>query len=282
MSLRMPTALRAAAAAVALFLALSAPAAAPAATASALDLRYVVYWGGLHVADVALRYDEQPEAENYNAVLSARTRGLADVLTQYLGDAEVQGLLSAEDGGLVPVSYRADYRQRRTDRTTVLSFDPESREVINIHMLKRGKPTETEVPPDLRVSVVDPVTAIFSLRRHTAEALAGEGPPRFTVGVIDGRRRYDLAAEVLGRRTAVVDGRERPVVEVKLRMVPLAGYDRDEMREARDESRYVVAQLSDDDRLIPLRLQNYGHPVTTVVRLVRDCSNGARCPAVTN
>jgi Protein of unknown function (DUF3108) len=277
MSVRMPTVFRAAA--VALTLALSAPAAA--ATEPDLDLRYVVYWGGLRVADVALRYDEQPESENYHAALSARTRGLADVLTQYLGDAEVEGLLSANDG-LAPVSYRADYRQRRTDRSTVLRFDPESREVTNIHMLKRGKPTETEVPPDLRLSVVDPVTAIFSLRRHTAEALAGEGPPRFTVGVIDGRRRYDLAAEVLGRRTAVVEGGERTVIEVRLRMVPLAGYDRDEMEAALDPSRYVIAQLSDDDRLIPLRLQSYGHPVTTVVRLVRDCSNGARCPSVTN
>ena len=161
-------------------------------------------------------------------------------------------------------------------------YEPESREVTNIHMLKRGKPTETEVPPDLRVSVVDPVTAIFSLRRHTAEALAGEGPPRFTVRVIDGRRRYDLAAEVLGRRTAVVEGGERPVIEVRLRMVPLAGYDRDEIEAALDPGRYVIAQLSDDDRLIPLRLQSHGHPVTTVVRLVRDCSNGARCPSVTN
>lgn len=277
MSASLPTAFRAAA--VALTLALSAPAAA--AAEPDLDLRYVVYWGGLRVADVALRYGEQPDSENYHAQLSARTRGLADVLTQYLGDAEVEGLLSTDDGP-APVSYRADYRQRRTDRTTVLSFDPESREVTNIHMLKRGKPTETEVPPDLRVSVVDPVTAIFSLRRHTAEALAGEGPPRFTVRVIDGRRRYDLAAEVLGRRTAVVEGGERTVIEVRLRMVPLAGYDRDEMEAALDPGRYVIAQLSADDRLIPLRLQSYGHPVTTVVRLVRDCSNGARCPSVTN
>lgn len=277
MSASMPTAFRAAA--VALTLALSAPAAA--ATEPDLDLRYVVYWGGLRVADVALRYDEQPESENYRAELSARTRGLADVLTQYLGDAEAHGQLSA-DNGPAPVSYRADYKQRRSDRSTVLSFDPESREVTGIQMLKRGRPTETDVPPSLQVSVVDPVTAIFSLRQHAAEALAGTGPTSFTVGVIDGRRRYDLAAELIGRRTAVVEGEERPVIELRLRMVPLAGYDRDEMREAQDPSRYVIAQLSDDDRLVPLRLQSYGHPVTTVVRLVRDCSNGARCPSVTN
>ena len=277
MSPRMPNVFRAAA--VALSVALSVPAAA--ATEPDLDLRYVIYWGGLRVADVALRYDEQPGGDNYHAELSARTRGLADVLTSYLGDAEVDGLL-LNGGGPAPVSYRADYKQRKTHRSTVLSFDPENREVTGIQMLKRGQPTETEVPPDLQVSVVDPVTAIFSVRQHTAEALAGTGPTSFTVGVMDGRRRYDLSAELLGRRTAVIEGQERPVIELRLRMVPLAGYDRDDMREAQDPGRYIVAQLSDDGRLIPLRLQSHGHPVTTVVRLVRDCSNGARCPSVTN
>ena len=274
MPIKLPTAFRAAAAALALVLSV------PATTAAALpplDLRYVIYWGGLRVADVALRYEEDAPAV-YHAELNARTRGLADVLVQYLGDAQTQGLLSGGNG-LAPVSYRADYRQRKATRSTVVNFDPETGNVTGIEMLKRGAPKQTEVPESLRVDVVDPLTAIFSLRHQTAAALAG-GPQRFSVGVFDGSRRYDLEAQLLGRGTTNLDGRDHPVVQLRLDMVPLAGFDRDEMD--RDRNSYIIAHLSDDERLVPLRLQTHGAVVATVVRLTQDCSNGVRCPSVTN
>ena len=273
------TTLRAAALIVVTTLAAAAPLSAASAEES-LDLRYSLSVGALGAADMALRHEE--DGEGYRSELSTRARGVAHLLSRYQSAAVSEGRESAGDG-LAPESYCWISDQRQRTRTIDVVFDPDSGDVVRMEMQRNGKPKRTEVPPELQVGVVDPLTAIFNLRRRTAEALAGEGPERFGASVFDGRRRYDIEAEILGRGRATIDGEKHPVVEVKLNIRPLAGFDEHDLEQVPGEDGYARVQLSDDGRLVPLDVRTYGAPVATRLELIEDCSDGRRCgPIPTN
>jgi hypothetical protein len=229
------------------------------AAAESLDLRYSLSLRGIPAGEMTLRYEE--DGDTYRSELTARARGLAKLLSGYRSTAVSQGQISAENR-LVPTSYRWVSDQRNKTWTTDVVFEPDTGDVVSLDLRKSDKPRQTEVPEELQRDVLDPVAAIVRLRRHAAEALAG-GPQRFEVSVFDGRRRYDIEAEMLGRATATIDRRERPVVEVRLSFHPLAGFDKTDLSRLPGRDGYALAQLSDDEHLLPLRIETRGAPGRT-------------------
>jgi hypothetical protein len=158
-----------------------------AATAEALDLRYTFNLRGVPAGEMVLRHEEN--GERYRSELSARGRGLVNLLGGYQSTAISQGRVSPEDG-LEPLSYHWVSDRRDKLWVTDIVFDREGG-VADLRITRNNDPRGTDVPPELQRDVLDPVAAIVDLRRQTAEALAG-GPQSYGVSVFDGRRRYDI------------------------------------------------------------------------------------------
>jgi hypothetical protein len=251
------------------------PATARSDDETALDLRYGMYWGGFHVADVSLNY--APEPERYESGLRIETLGLADALLRYRGTATSEGE-KTEAEGLLPRSYRFRDESRRASHTTEVIFDPGTASAIQIEATKRGEARGTDVPPELWVDVLDPLTAFLRLR----EELAGlpEGA-RVAVPVLDGRRRFDMVAEVVGPERISLDGRRWDALNVALTIVPLAGFDQEDWDEAGygDEGIRLQALLSNDGRMIPVQIKTLNAPVSLVFNLHEDCEATSACTA---
>lgn len=238
-----------------------------------LNLRYGLYWAGLRVATLVLHH--QVQSSGYRSELSIQTVGLLEQLAHYRSMALATGRSDAGER-LTPVSYRSEYRTSKKDRRSIVQFDPESGDVVDLENTKRGKPDGSRVPETLQTDVVDPLTAFFQLRDYVATPGA-VGP--FAAAVFDGRRRIDLKAKVIDRDRTRIAGRERPVIRVGLTLTLVAGSDLDDARAAAaDDGRFELELLlSDDDRLLPLQIHTRDSAITGSIELLQDCSGAAGC-----
>ena len=247
-----------------------------AEAADSLEFRYSLNLRGLPAGEMVLRHEEN--GERYRSELSGRSGGIAGLFGSYRSTAISQGRVAPENGLQARSYHWVSQRSHRLWVTDIV-FDQDTGDVVDLSLRRNNDPRGTEEPPELQTGVLDPVAAVVELRRLTAEALAG-GPQRYAVNVFDGRRRYDVEAELIGRTTATVDRRPEPVVEVRLTFRPLAGLDESDLSRLPGDDGYAIAYLSDDDQLVPLRVETRGAPVETLLRLVEYCA-GAGC-ALTN
>lgn len=235
-----------------------------------LDLRYDMYFGGFHVADVG--FERSRDGATYEADLEIRTAGLADLIARYRGRAIATGI---DNGALEPRPERYTYRytSRKSRRDVEVTYDPDRRHAREVISTKRGRADPTDVPRALWQEVIDPLSAILALRERIRAARAG-GDRTFEAQVFDGRRRYDLSATMKGS----VEKNGQPAIRVDLRIKPLAGFDTDEM--SADEIRRgyrARALFSDDERLVPIDIRTIDTKAIVVFRLTRDCSAPDAC-----
>jgi Protein of unknown function (DUF3108) len=237
-----------------------------------LALRYGVYWAGFQIATLTLEH--QVRSTRYRSQLLIETVGLVEKLVRYRAKTSASGRLGED--GLLPVTYSSEYRSRKKDRRSIVKFDPQSGDVVDLEITKRGKPDDSDVPEELRKNVTDPLTAFFQLRDHLATADQGDV---FTAKIFDGRRRFDVAARMLGRDRAWIAGRQQRVVKLALTLEFLAGADHDDLDEVAVEDNRIKGELllSADERLLPLRLRLLHQPLGGSIELLEDCSSEAGC-----
>jgi hypothetical protein len=238
-----------------------------------LNLRYGLYWAGFQIATLTLEHEIQ--STRYRSQLLIESVGLVEKLVHYRARTLATGRLGDGDS-LLPVTYRSEYRSRKKDRRSIVTFDPASGDVLELEITKRGKPDDSKVPEALRKNVIDPLTAFLRIRDHVATAVKGEV---FTAQIFDGRRRYDLAAEVVERDRAWIAGRDQRAVRLALTLEFLAGSNVDDLEEVAADDHRVEAELmlSDDQRLLPLRLSILNTVIAGRIELLQDCSGEAGC-----
>lgn len=239
----------------------------------ALNLSYAVYWGGVQIATLALHY--QVDSSHYRSEVDLKTVGLLEHLAHYRSTVLATGRLDANES-LTPVTFRSTSRAGDKDRRSVIRFDPQSGDVVDLELTKRGKPRTSDVPAALQTGVIDPLSAFFQLRDYVATAATGKP---FTAAVFDGRRRFHLAAKVIGHGRARVAGHDQPVIRVSLTLTLVAGSDLDDAEAiAAGNDRFEFdLLLSDDKRLLPLQLRTRDSMVTGVIQLLQNCSGEAGC-----
>jgi len=201
--------------------------------------------------------------------------GLVEKLLHYRAKTSASGRLG--DGqDLLPVTFRSEYSSRKKDRRSIVRFDPQSGDVVSLEITKHGKPDDSDVPEALRKNVTDPLTAFFRLRDFAATARKGE---RFTAQIFDGRRRYDIEAKLDGHDREWVAGRQQPVIDLDLTLRFLAGSNADDLEKVGAEDDRIEAELllSDDERLLPLRMSILNRTLGGRIELLQDCSSQVGC-----
>lgn len=230
---------------------------AAGARAGTIEARYVATWAGLPAGEIAMRIDDDGAA--YQSRLDIRTEGLPRWLTRFKGIVVSEGRL-APDGTAHPLRYDARYDLRkRKDKLNSLRFVPKAGTLV----AERGPGDTSKKPPiaeDFRRGVVDPLSALVAVRHRILSGRLGPGG-RFVVPVFDGSRRFDAEGSVARR-----DGR----VHVALLLKPIAGFGEDKPDEDEDPEnspREVRIELTDDARLMPIRLEVSIAWLPAVVRL---------------
>jgi hypothetical protein len=234
-----------------------------AAPATTEDFRLGVNWAGMHVADVTLA--SQPEGDLIGASMEISTRGMASMLTSYTG--ELRSICRDVDGKLISVHHKAALSSRRYTRDIEISYDSEGNPT-NIVVLKRGEPQKVTIPRDMWQNTVDPLTGILRVRRWM---VAPNRPDHTVVPIFDGRSRYDI---ILGAMPA-----KGSTARARMEIQALATTSRSSWLQdwGDDNGRWIEAQVSDDERAVPILLETRNGRPSSSIELDRDCSNGAAC-----
>lgn len=173
----------------------------PARAASAAErlptvrLDYTIYAGGLEAMSLALRV--RTDANGYLLQTRVRTIGFLSRVVPFVLEAATEGVHDGD--ALVPRSYATANRWRSKD---IRRVDMQYRDGVVPDVTAVPEPEDDDrkrVPRDRRRETVDPLTAVFRL------LLSGPGTCRGQAAVFDGRRRYDMTAERVGK-TAVDSG----------------------------------------------------------------------------
>jgi hypothetical protein len=257
-----------------LLLAVSAAQAAAGAD-QPLELRYRFSWAGVPISEVALRHVINSGV--YQTELAIASIGLADQLVHFRGVSRATGRYESQ-GGFSAARFRSVSSSYRKSRTILVGFDPHTGDVVELELTKRGEPDRSKVPAALQKGVIDPLTALVQLRHRLAMGQLDD----YTAAVFDGRRRFDLKAHVVGRDTVEIAGRRQPVIELQVGLALIAGANQDELddAEAEDDQLRLKLLLSDDERLIPLRLSTMDSLFTATAEIMPECLEPGGCRPV--
>lgn len=238
-------------------------------------LRYEVMWGGLHAAEFALSLDG--DKSTYANRFRLETRGIADWLLRLRVSVSGHGDAPAA-APLKPRAYRVGYSNRRRERVVSLRFDEESGEVSSVvesdsrlddddsSEADDDKDDEAMIRRDLRLGVVDPLSAFVESLRRVRRHLTGE-PADFRLAVFDGRRRFDLEGAYTGKVRRTVLNVSRELHRVRVKTIPVAGFRRTQ-RILWDGTAFDVF-LGTDGRLLPVQIMSVGPG--PVMNLVEEC-----------
>jgi hypothetical protein len=238
------------------------------AAADPLAAHYTASWAGLSAGEIVLRLDD--EGATYRGEAEVSTAGLPHLFTRFRGRAAAEGQLFA-DGAVGPERYDARYDLRKQhDKGISMRFVRAGAAVL----AERG-PGDTSSKPPLpeasRRDVVDPIGALIALR-HQIRAGVLRRTGRIFVPVYDGSRRFDLEGRA---EPAAGEGVLRLVLELR----PLAGFEGEASDDENPDeaTRAARLELSDDERLIPLRMEISIAWFTTIVALDHLCVAATPC-----
>jgi hypothetical protein len=202
---------------------------------------YAASWAGLPAAHIRLTLHDG--ADFYRDEIAIGSEGLPHLVTRFRGTAVAEGKLAGQTAN--PARFDANYDLRkRKDRQLRMAFFSRGGAVV----AERG-PGDTsrkaELKEEFRRNVIDPLSVVTSIR-----AAVRRGETAFTIPVYDGARRFDATVRVLPR-----DPKD-PGVHLALSLHAIAGFkgETSDDGDPNDAPRPVSLTLSDDARLLPLRM----------------------------
>jgi len=213
---------------------------------------YELTWHGILVYRMSSEATIAPDF--YRLGYSGTTLGLFDLLIDYRSHAEAAGRLA--NGTSRPEHYRLDARWHGERRQAVLDYGPDGQ--VATHVVP---PPESEdidpVPLPMRENTVDPLSAALLVGidggQDGAELCAG------TTRVFDGRQRYDMKLENLGRVELPKGERSAysgPALKCRVTVLRLAGFSQGSFAEPQRPPTLVwLARVARNKIMLPVKIE---------------------------
>lgn len=236
-----------------------------------IDLRYAVSVTGLKIADLALTI--APQGPNVMSELTMRSIGLVAMMSDAFSQLTATSRRAAPEP--MPELFHAYYYKSDRTRKITIRYG-EHGGIAGLVYDNNGRVKPSDVPPALQKGTIDPLTAFLRLRDWLPAAAAATGPKSITLPVFDGRKRIDLQANYLGRDRY----EDKLVYALKVQLIARYGFDKgDSLVTFPDDptGRWLKVLVSDDSRLVPLRIQTENTSLTSVIELTEDCGGSHKC-----
>lgn len=239
----------------------------PPAAAAPLTLHYTASWAGLPAGDIDVQLDDEPGA--YRSQIDIRTAGIPRWFTRFRGRAISEGGLSPQ-GLAAPGRYDATYDLRsRKGKRISLRFVGAGEAAVAEHGAEDSA-GKSAIAAAQRTGVVDPLAALSRMREAIRTGLAQRGS--FTIPVYDGKRRFDVKERAITKEVMRLGGRNVDALHLDLMLQPIDGFkDNDPEGNPDPTSRALDVYFSDDELLIPLRLEVTIAWLTAVVEFAGRC-----------
>ncbi|NDF11976.1 MAG: DUF3108 domain-containing protein [Proteobacteria bacterium] len=214
----------------------------PSETLNKTEIRHVVvYWSAFPIADFITSFVPDTKG-NVKATAIITTSGLAKTITRY--GSETKTDVVYEKGQYRPVSYTTKFDFRKKTRNIAITYkdDGSVKSYRNDPPENPGK--RPPVPASQTKGAYDPLTAFLVARQKVIESYKG-GAKKFSLPLYDGRRRSDIAFEVLPE--------EKGLVHVALKEVPVAGFTNNEKQEKKNRGDTTIHVYLDKTDFLPVK-----------------------------
>lgn len=234
---------------------------------------YSVYWSGLSVGKLVVNAYEDDHKYNLQAFVKAK--GMAYSFTKHESVNKVEGVKSS--GRYIPQRFETVFKLRKDTRHIILHYDKQGNLVKEDNQPPENRKKRPEVPIELKRNVLDVMSVLFYQRGELYKALQ-TNQPRFTYRMYDGRRLTDLIIHMKGRQT--ISWRDAPtkVITFGVERIPIAGFKKSELEDlAKDNDPNIEFYLSDDGKLIPLKIVIDAQAGAFFANFDRDCESLEAC-----
>ena len=221
-----------------------------------LTLGYEVYAGGLK--GVEFEYRLEIDEAGYRTDFEGEIVGTYGWFIDFSLNSVVEGTL--EQGAPLPRSYLLRSRWNDNPPRAIDMVWGENRLPLADVSPEPEEDERREVPEDMRVGAVDPLSAVLSL----SQAVAQSGSCVSTAEIFDGRRRFDLVvsdggeAHIEANAYQIYQG---PSQRCLIRFEPIAGFKEETDDGKPEEKRYekdirvFLAPVADGLPPLPVRIE---------------------------
>lgn len=216
------------------------------------------YWGGIPVGKIVLSYKE--DDSRYRVDSYARTRGLVKLISTHKSTVFAEGEKMQE--GYKPSHFRSEYEDGNKEKLIEITYNAQGGvDKETIRPVKRE--SRPDVPAEMKKGSYDILSAVLGMRERvihykkcidsSADAVCS---PVITVPVFDGKRRYDLRAEIEPELSEFYSaGYDQQAYRLKLERIPLAGFRQKELRKMAETKDQPVYFYVHPDTVVPLGLE---------------------------
>lgn len=232
---------------------------------------YEVNLGSVRFAKVGIEVEQ--ESDHYSIVMDIAVTGIIKLFTRHTSHTTVDG--SGHHFSYPERAYESRYRIKKKRKYVHMVYDAGT---VKSQTLEppENPAKRPPVSADLKKGSYDPLSFILKMRQEMIEA-SKNGKTAFSVSVYDGRRLTHANFSDVGKKTIRLDGKKTPVVFASVKRELVAGFTASELEDFNPSEPALSIYFSDDERMMPLRLETGFWLGTLSATLVKECRTGESC-----
>ena len=235
--------------------------------------------GGIALGEMEIALAQTPD--RYHIESDIRTSGLLNLFVKHKSHAAVDA--GGQNFSYPDVSYETNYSTRDKKHYVKLVYRngvmTEDTQIPPENHLKRP-----EVPLAMKKDAVDPLSFLLKMRQGLWNSLSHrEKVPKatdegaFSVKIYDGNRLTEADFTIEGKQILPYGDKKLPVIKLGLRRKLLAGFTKSELAEYDPKEATLYVYVTDDERLLPVKIETIFMLNMLSARLVRECAVGESC-----
>lgn len=234
-------------------------------------LYYEAGWSGINFGKIGIEIDEQADKANITCDITS-----SGIMALFIKHSSHTTLIATGSNFTYPNrTYESHYHTRKKARAVKLIYKdgkivkediqpPENRE-------KRPAVPESDIN-----SAYDLMTFLLQMRSEITDAQK-TGKTTFTLNAYDGRRLTQADFNIVGENTIKIAGKKQKALAVTARRKFLAGYTKGELDDYDPNEPSLTVYFSNDEKLIPLRMEVPFFMQKISADLVKRCEKDESC-----
>lgn len=227
---------------------------------------YEFGFAGLRFGKLGFEAEQTPQS--YSAIADVASSGVLKLFVRHSSHSTVDATATTR-------AYESHYQTRKKKRHVKLVME-DGKLIEEVLVPSEDGKRRPLVDQALKEAALDPLSFALAMRTRVSEALQ-TGDKEFTLHVFDGRRLTEANFTVKGPKVLKLDKQKYSVIAVEVRRKLVAGFTDSELADYDPKEPTLTIYFSNDDRLIPMRLEAPLLVGTLYANLVKQCRSGESC-----
>lgn len=234
-------------------------------------LYYEANWSGVNFGKIGIEINEQPDKANVTCDISS-----SGIMALFIKHSSHTTLAASGHNFTYPDRvYESNYFTRKKSRHVKLTYKNSkiSEQIVEPPDNRDKRPA---VPEDDINSAYDLMSFLLQMRSELFAAQKS-GKTEFSINAYDGRRLTQGDFKITGKKTIQVAGAKQETIVVSSRRKFLAGYTKSEQDDYDPNEPSMTTYFSNDEKLIPLRMEVPFFMQVISATLVKRCEKAGEC-----